>query len=544
MTSDPTTVDDSEEVAAEQLWALLDDFDWRISNLYWIIVKDESEEDGEGLIVRFRPNRAQRRLLNRLHSRNIVLKARQLGFTTLIAILWLDTALFSQSPMRLGIIAHEREAAEVIFRDKILFAYNRLPDELKAACPLASKNKTEIVFAHNGASIRAATSMRSGTMHRLHISEYGKICAKYPGKAQEVMTGSIPAVPLETGMLVVESTAEGQDGNFYSMTQRSMELAERGVTLSKRDYKLHFFAWWEDPSYTLSEAASVTFTAADRLYFAKVEAITGRKLSHGQRLWWKATCESDFSGEAPMMWQEYPSYPAEAFQVSTEGCYFAAQVAKARLEDRIPAVLPIESAPVFTFWDLGRGDMTAVWLMQKIGAMHRFIWYYEASGEELDHYAKWLFDRNLVYGTHFLPHETNSKRLGKNVDTNQTLKEMLEDLMPGHHFEVVPRVTNLQSGIQATRAAFRSSSFHGTNCAQGIRRLSNYRKRWDKVRGRWMEEPEHNDDSHGADAYRQFGQALEAGETFQTVRYASAGGEGLRARFRRRRAGGGSAMAA
>lgn len=534
---------------AQALSQMLDSFEWRIKNLYWIITKDDDGADGDGLVVKFVPNRAQRRLLARLHSRNIVLKARQLGFSTLVCILWLDTALFSKEPMRLGIIAHEREAAEALFRDKILFAYNHLPDEIKAACPLTSKTKTEIVFGHNDASIRVATSMRSGTMHRLHVSEYGKIAAKYPAKAIEVMTGSIPSVPLDTGMLIVESTAEGQDGPFYAMTRRAMEVAQSGLRLSKRDYRLHFFAWWEDERYTIDDAPSVVMTQADLIYFAKVEAIIGRKLTRGQRLWWKATCEADFNGEAPLMWQEYPSYPAEAFQVSTDGCYYAKQVARARLEGRIDMRLPITQAPVYTFWDLGRGDMTAIWLMQHIDARHRFIWYYEESGEELDHFADWLMQRRLIYATHFLPHDADTKRLGKNVDTNQSLRQMLEDLMPGHDFQVVPRVTNLQSGIQATRAAFRSAWFHGEHCAQGIARLSNYRKKWDKVRGRWMEEPEHNDDSHGADAFRQFGQALEAGERFTGVarravaRPASVDRLVQPAR-RRWRGGGGSAMSA
>ena len=60
--------------------------------------------------------------------------------------------------------------------------------------------------------------MRSGTIHRLHVSEFGKICAKYPDKAQEVVTGSIPAVPMN-GVLVIESTAEGRDGDFFKMVQ-------------------------------------------------------------------------------------------------------------------------------------------------------------------------------------------------------------------------------------------------------------------------------------------------------------------------------------
>ena len=194
---------DSEESNLDDIAKLLKDRVWRLTSgkLYKIIVKGD-DDDEEVLVLPFVPNRAQRRLMSRLHNRNLILKARQLGFTTLISILWLDTALFSVDPIRCGIIAQDKEAAESIFRDKVKFAYKSLPDYLKEKFPVETENKSEIVFAHNHSSIRVATSMRSGTIHRLHISEFGKICAKYPDKAREVVTGSIPAVPL-SGMLVI-----------------------------------------------------------------------------------------------------------------------------------------------------------------------------------------------------------------------------------------------------------------------------------------------------------------------------------------------------
>ena len=116
--------------------------------------------------------------------------------------------------------------------------------------PLARDSASELLFSHNNSSIRVATSMRSGTIHRLHVSEFGKICAKYPDKAVEVITGSIPAVPLN-GILIIESTAEGQDGEFYNITQRAKALFDAGTELSMRDYRYHFFAWWDEPKYVM-----------------------------------------------------------------------------------------------------------------------------------------------------------------------------------------------------------------------------------------------------------------------------------------------------
>lgn len=524
-------------MTAQQLAANMDSPAWRLANLYKIITKGD-DDDGDGLVVPFRPNRAQRRLMARLWHRNIILKARQLGFTTLVAILWLDTALFSKEPIRCGIIAQDKDTAEEIFRDKVRFAYDNLPDALRERMPLKSATTTQLVWEHNGSSIKVATSVRGGTFHRLHVSEFGKICAKYPDKAREVVTGSIPAVP-RSGVLVIESTAEGQDGPFYTMTQRALAQHEQGRKLTQKDYAFHFFAWWEAPEYVLPEDADVLLTEAHNAYFLVVEAVIGRPLSVGRRKWYVATMDADFGGDAPTMWQEYPSSPKEAFQVSTEGCYYAAQLSLARAQGRVERTLPRAAVPVNTFWDIGRGDMTTIWLHQRVGLENRFVGYYEASGEDLDHFAGWLQGRGLVYGRHYLPHDAAARRIGMNQDTSRTIREMLEALMPGQVFDIVPVVTNITAGIQATRNVFASCWFDETECATGLKRLGGYRKEWDKTRGCWRSSPLHDENSHGADAFRQFGQEADAGNLFAHGGRSNA--SGIRASGGRRRTSGMSA---
>lgn len=501
--------------------------------LYKIIAK--GDEDGDDLVVDFVPNRAQMRLLNRIWYRNNILKARQLGFTTLVSILWLDTALFSPDPIQCGIVAHDREAAEKIFRGKIKFAYDNLPEYVKEQCPLSKATASELEFAHNGASIRVATSMRSGTIHRLHISEFGKISAKYPDKATEVVTGSIPAVP-KNGIIIIESTAEGQDGEYYKITQRSMKLNEAGKKLTQRDYRFHFFPWWEEEGYEL-DTDGVVLSEADYKYFAEVEGKIGRQLSPEKRAWYIATRDSDYSGDSTKMWQEFPSYPEEAFKVSREGCWYAEQMAKVRKESRIVKTIPVLPVPVNTFWDIGRGDMTSIWLHQYATMQHRFIRYYENSGEDLITYARYLQsmaqEHGYVYGTHYIPHESDYRRIGESPDTNRTIKEMLEKLMPGQRFQVVPRITNLQAGIDQTRHHLAQAVFDEEGCKEGIRRLDNYKKRWNKSLGCWSDQDVSDDNAHGADAFRQWAQEVESGNSFSNVTQASL------QRFRRN----GSAMA-
>lgn len=486
----------------EDMQRCLKDPMWRVcgGQLYWIMLKS-ADGVGEGSIMPFKPNRAQRRLLTRLWHRNIILKARQLGFTTLIAILWLDHALFNAN-QRCGIIAQDREAAEAIFRDKVKFAYNRLPEALRASMPLARDSATELLFGHNNSSIRVATSMRSGTIHRLHVSEFGKIGAKFPDKAVEVVTGSLPAVPLD-GIAVIESTAEGRDGEFYRMCRVAEDLADTGRILNLRDYRFHFFPWWQNPDYEMSQRG-VVITPKDHEYFDKVEAAMRVRITLRQRAWYVATRSADFAGDPEKMWQEYPSTPKEAFQQSTEGTYYAAQLAQARKDGRIGRVPHVSNVPVNTFWDIGAGDGTAIWLHQQIGLEHRFIGFIEGWEEAYVYYVRKLQALGYVWGTHHLPHDADHSRQMKDVVGKPI--DMLRDLMPGSRFEIVPRVAELQHGIQATRAIFGQCWFDETLCAEGIVHLAQYKKRWVKQTASWSDEPLKDIHTEAADALRQFAQ--------------------------------------
>lgn len=423
--------------------------------------------------------------------------------TTLIAIVWLDHALFN-ADQRCGVIAQDREAAEAIFRDKVKFAYERLPEQLLKQFHLARDSASELLFAHNNSSIRVATSMRSGTIHRLHVSEFGKICAKFPDKAREVVTGSLPAVPLD-GIAVIESTAEGQGGDFYTMTKRAQAQAEQGKELSSRDYRFHFFAWWDNPEYAM-EPEGVIITPKDHQYFDILEAQIGRKISLLQRAWYVATRDSDFAGDPEKMWQEYPSTPDEAFQVSTEGTYYAVQLAAARKSGRISRVPHVSNVPVNTFWDIGNSDGTAIWFHQRIGAENRFIRFDEAWGEPYSYFVQRMQALGWIWGTHFLPHDAEHKRQQGN--TTAAPIDMLRELAPGWTWRIVPRVDEIQHGIQQTRDAFSTCWFDETECKPGLEHLSLYRREWNDRLATWGTKPRHDEHSEAADAFRQFAQGF------------------------------------
>jgi len=473
---------------------------WRITSgqLYKIMIKGDG--DGDDLVAPFTPNEPQLDLLANLHTRNNILKARQLGFTTLIEIFFLDCCLFKAN-VRAAVIAQSEDVAKTIFRDKVCFAYDNLPPSLRDAMPLGRDSASELLFSHNNSSIRVATSARSGTLQYLHISEFGKICAKFPDRAAEVITGSIPAVPTN-GMVFIESTAEGQDGHFYKISKRAEELANLNKKLNPKDYKFHFYPWHGERKYT-ADHSDVVITEKDNQYFDNIESQMGCKITIEQRAWWVMTRDSEFSGEEEKMWQEYPSTPKEAFQKSKEGCYYTNQMTKVRKDGRITTVPYRDGHVVNTFWDIGNGDGTGIWLHQKVGQNDNFIGYIEGWGEHYSYFVNKMNSLNYTWGTHYLPHDAGHVRQGQtsNVSPVEMLKNLgLSDI------EVVARVREISQGIQAVRDSFSTCWFDEEKCKDGIIHLDSYRKRWNSTAGRFSDTPLHDVHSECADAFRQFGQ--------------------------------------
>lgn len=462
---------------------------WRLNNLYWIT-------DKEGARVKFEMNWAQQALFDQLHFQNVVLKARQFGFTTFIQLVMLDACIFN-SNIRAGTIAHTLGDAIVIFRDKVKYPYDNLPEQLRRARATSKDTANELLF-NNNSSIRVGTSLRSGTLQYLHVSEYGKLCSKYPEKAREVRTGALNTV--DAGQIVfIESTAEGQEGHYYEICQSAQSKQNTGEPLTALDFKFFFYPWWKNPDYALSDTVATPAPLAE--YFAKLQTSHGIDLTREQRAWYVKKYEQ----QAQDMKREYPSTPGEAFEASLEGAYYAEQIAKAELDGRIGAHKLKPELPVNTVWDIGRGDQTAIWFWQHFGNQIGVVGYYANSGEGMPFYAKKLKEFQerkgfARWGEHWFPHDAKVEEWG----TGRTRLESLisQDIRP----ELVPD-HSVDDGINAAREIFGICWFDAEECADGLKALKAYRKEWDEKHGVWKDTPRHDWASDGSDSFRYLAMA-------------------------------------
>lgn len=465
---------------------------WRICNLYWIVDKDKRQ-------VPFAPNDEQDEFFHSLHTRNAILKARQLGFSTLMQILALDQCLFN-CDFEANVIADTLPNAIKLFR-KATFAYDKLPDFIQAAYPLKKRTDSEMIWK-NGSVFATGTSARGGTPLLLHVSEMGKIAKKYPEKAREIVTGAFEAVPLN-GVIVVESTAEGNGGEFFDLCDSGRKKKEAGESLTELDFKLHFFPWFQRPEYAIS-APDLRISAADEKYFREVQAKARVKLSTEQRAWYvkkQEVLKKD-------MKREYPATIKEAFEQAIEGAVYGDEMTLLRERGRICSV-PIDPFErVNTFWDLGSNDHTAIWLHQRVGAWDNFIKYMQGTRTGLRKWWEALEEWRLLngvekWGHHYLPHDGAAERQGEEIES---AKSILEGLGV-KNIEIVKRVADIATGLDITRTAMvKSVRIDEHECAEGIRCLDSYQYEWDEKRLQWRDYPLHNWASNGADAWRQWAQ--------------------------------------
>lgn len=294
-----------------------------------------------GTVVPFRLNDAQRKLYAVAKwqqdagkpVRLIILKARQLGFSTLTEGL-IFHACATRKNVNALIVAHREDATANLFRMSKLF-YDELPAPVKPM--LRASNAQELVFENPSklrserearpglrSRIRCATAGgrgigRSDTLQCVHLSEYAFWPDGADGKAS-TLAGILQAVPSLPGtMVVIESTANG----FEDFKER-WDAAVAG----ENDFEPVFFAWFENPDYSMPVVPGTEWTPEER------DLKAAYQLTDEQLQWRRWCIANNCGGSLDMFRQEYPASPGEAFLHSGTGVFDNEQIVL-RLE-RLP----------------------------------------------------------------------------------------------------------------------------------------------------------------------------------------------------------------
>lgn len=190
-----------------------------------------------------------------------------------------------------------------------------------------------------------------------------------------------------------------------------------------------------------------------------------------------------------------------SFDAAQPGAIWADCLVRANVEGRIGEVAHEPGYPVFTGWDLGFDDDTAVWFYQVIGAEIRVIDYFDDRLKDIEHYANMLKVRSkkygYEYGTHYLPHDARPRTLAAG---GKSILQQLLDCDVGRCV-IAPRL-DVEEGIQAARATFPKCWFDREKTEKGRDYLMGYRRTWDEEKKVFSTSPLHDFCSHAADAWR------------------------------------------
>ena len=440
----------------------ISDWRWRFANLYWINPADPGTPE-----CVFQPREGQWEILEAIYERgetNIaILKARQLGFSTLLALICLDMILF-KAGFVCGIVDQTANDAEKKM-DKIKFAWARLPDDIRGAFEIVADNNSELTIRRpkrSGSTVYAGMNARGGTHQLLWISEWGPIQFDDSKRSDNIADGALPSA--KEGIVVVETTWKGgKTGRLYTeVVEPALKLAPELRT--KRDWRIYFYAWWLDDSYQFEgDVRQIDKDCAK--YLAQLETKHRIKLNPKQQLWYFKTAWP----KRQKRYEEFPSILAEIFFSPTEGAVYAEWIEKAMAEGRV-IDFPASKEPFYVFWDLGKRDLMVLTFIQIVGLQVRVFDCHMGRGGTLGEYVHfcmgWENTHRTYIAGHFLPHDGGWERLGKTY--NKSIAESLGECGL-RNVHVVPRIPKLAIGIDYVRDRIPSMVFHASNLSQGVR---------------------------------------------------------------------------
>jgi phage terminase large subunit len=214
------------------------------------------------------------------------------------------------------------------------------------------------------------------------------------------------------------------------------------------------------------------------------------------------------------------------YEIVAEGSYYARLLVEAEKSGRVGAFPYRHGLPVKTAFDIGVDDYTAIWFIQDDGHSATVIDYYEKSGDGADEvlsvalpelfipprhdnrFDGWSRDSALrqlgrlvpfTYGTHFLPHDVAMREWGAGA---RSRSETLIALgMKNIHKGVAAKPSDR---INAVRRILPITNFNLTPRVElGLKRLRRYRRKWNDALQSYTT-PEHDENSHGADAFGEY----------------------------------------
>ncbi|MBE2927403.1 terminase large subunit domain-containing protein [Anoxybacillus flavithermus] len=323
----------------EKLKIIMSDFQLFSKNFIKII-------DNNGDTVPFVLNFEQEQFMNEMGKYNIILKGRQIGFTTLSLAYMLYSAC-TKPDTNYIIMTHHASVSKSLFV-KLKKMYKSLPHEkYPNLFPKTLLNNRDELYLDNGSRIIIATAqgedaISGNSFQMIHLSEM----AKYPADVQEeIIATCIPALAKnESSAIIIESTAFGF--NTYQ------EMFMKAWRDKESVWKAHFYSWL---AKAYQSQFKHTFDEAEEWFKANNNGrrMTYDDLEHDEKILrdqYGATYRQLMfrryyiqTNSLEKFKREFPTTPDEAFAETNKAVFDTAKIIE-RLHHVIP---PLETKEVY-----------------------------------------------------------------------------------------------------------------------------------------------------------------------------------------------------
>ena len=469
---------------------------WRLAWLY--TCKDGAKW------VPFVPTIEQVEVIICIHMRGwrrlIIPKARQLGMSTVLALIGLDFCLFCAG-FKVALVDKTASDAGTKLDEKVDMVWKNLPPSLRSRFDLprgyapnamawritGSKDESEDQLS----IFEAGAGMRGGTVQLLWLSEWGWIQANDASRSREILTGSLPAA--ETGIIVVETTWEGgKTGDMWPLVDEALTTPER--LKGSNSWRVLFFGWNTRAVYS-QEHGYVDLDSGD--YLAEKEKELGITFTQGQKNWYAEKRRT----MGVKVKTEFPTVVEECWSAPVSGACYAEEINRLRARKMVTTGEWERGELVHTFWDLGAPANMAVWYVQFVGREIHVIDYEEGLDVTTTQRVAHMLGKPYGYGKHFLPHDAAATQKGG-------LSFAAELRAAGlHNIAIVPRTVKVSLGIMRVQELLPRCWFRVPNCNEGLASLEAYHWKTDAVGNVLGDEPVHDWSSHSADAFRTMAEA-------------------------------------
>lgn len=190
-------------------------------------------------------NDMQRDILGNITPREITLKSRRAGLTTIyVADAWIDILTIPGTKVEL--FAHDQDTADDIFDQVVRYQYERIPDSIRPKA--TTDNVRELAFKSLDSYFVVKTAGQSETVAMKKgqgraISTLILTEMAFYAYGEDLYSKIKNCIPVRGGKIRIDSTPNGME-TFY----QRFRAARAGMG----DFKARFYPWWWDPANWLA----------------------------------------------------------------------------------------------------------------------------------------------------------------------------------------------------------------------------------------------------------------------------------------------------